>query len=244
MILAKSYKRLHVRKAQKKALYSMYDYCVFDMHMPFKMSTKNLHQYKLHDENKEIGVLLSNNSLLDKSNNFVLFNKRKALAQSFQHKIIVRLIQPRELEFNYWIKMIQNYTISLSPSYIMIPINSTLDTRDISNCNLAIQEINFVLFGIAFDSDVVIYQREESIPSLSYIIHHIAFPSKTSLCINIDILETEFYSLKDLSEDILKFDIVNKISMVYTNKYSTKDRSFRDFLEILQDDVIVYGEMI
>lgn len=244
MIFAKNYKSLNVRKAQKRALNSLYDYCVFDVGLPLKMSKKNMYQYSLHEEHKEIGVLLSNISTLDKANNSVLFNNKKALAQSFQHQIIIKLIQPPDLKYDYWIKIMQNYILSLNPSFVMLPINKDINVQSIGDSTLAIQEINSILFGFAFDCDVVIYQRNEALSSLAYIIQHIAFPSKTSLCIDIDSLETDFYTLKDIGEDIIKFEISNKISMVHTSKYSAKNAVFKEFLKYLPSDVIVFGEKI
>ena len=244
MILAKNYPNLNVRKAQKRALNSIYDYCIFDVDMPLKMSRKNMHQYSLHEEHKEIGVLLSNTSTLDKDSNFVLFKDKKALAQSFQHQIILKMKQPDELNYYNWIKMMQSYVLNVNPSFVMIPLNKKSNTDTVAGCNLVIQEINSILFGYAFDTDVVIYQEKESLSSLSYIIQHVAFPSKTSLCLDIDVMESSLYTLKDICDDILRFNISNKISMIHTSKYLSKSTAFQEFLKYVPEDVIVFGKKI
>ena len=244
MILAKYFKSLNSRKAFKKAINSLYMYTIYGLTMPLKMSKKNLSKYSLHEEHKEIGVILNNNSTLDKAVNHVLFNEKKAFAQSFQNRIIVKLIQPIELKYDEWVKTIQKYIYSLNPAFIMIPINRNINVQSLSSCNLVIQELNPILFNFAFDSYIIIYQEEEPLSSLAYIIQHTAFPSRTSLCLNLDFMENVNYTLNDILEDINKFNIQNKISMIQTNKYSIHDKRFKTFLSFLSEDVIVFGEKI
>ena len=244
MILAKRHTKVNVRKMQRTSLNSSYSYSIFNMDMPFKICDRNLYLYSLHQNHKEIGVTLSNHSTLDKSNNDVLFNNKKALAQSFQQKIILNLKQPKNQEYNGWLKLIQKQCLRLNPSFIMLPINSDLDTSSIALCNKAIQEINSILFSFALDSEVVIYQNKENISSLSYIVNSIAFPTKTSLCLNIDNMLSPYHLLDDIYNDIVKFNILNKISMIETNAHSLKDKEFINFLSKLKDDVIVFGDKI
>lgn len=244
MILAKEFSTINVRKAHKRILRANYDYCIFEMSMPLKMSKTNLVNYDLHEYHKEIGVLLFNHSTLDKSNNAVLFEKKKALAQSFQHHMVVKLKQPSKEAFTSWIKMLEPYVLSLNCSSVMFPLNKAIDSKTISGCNLIIQELNSVLLHFALTGDIVLYQTDESISSLSYIIHSVGYPSKTSLCLNIDAMEKDYYTLKDIRDDIIKYDITNKVSMICSNKYSTKSSVFKEFLSILPDDIIVFGAKI
>lgn len=244
MLLAKEYLNINARKAFRKSLSKDYLYSIFDMNMPFKMYKNNLKTYDLHQNHKEIGVILQNSSFLNKDDNYVLFNNKKALAQSFQNQIILKLCQPEDWNFLNWIKMIQPHVIGISPSFVMIPINNALNISKLSDCILAIQEFNSFLVSFVFTSEVVFYQKKESLASLAYLINNVGFPSKTSLCLDIDVMEKEFYTLQDILNDIFKFDIINKVSMLKTNKYTVKDIAFKEFLNSLPEDIIVFGENI
>lgn len=244
MILAKEFPSTNIRKVQKKALNSNYTYSIFDTKMPLKMSESNLKLFQLHDNHKEIGVLLKNSSFLEKEGNTVLFENKKALAQSFQNQVILKLQQPDDWSYLSWIKMMEKHILMISPSFLMLPINNSLNTMKISDCNLVIQEFNSLLLNFTFTTDVVIYQRNEPLSSLAYLIQNLGFPTKTYLCLNLDSMETDFYSLKDIKEDILKFDISNRIAMIQTNKYSPKSSVFKEFLTCLRDDIIIFGENI
>jgi len=244
MILAKEFLSMNVRKAQRKALNSSYTYSIFDISMPLKMYKNNLKTYSLHDNHEEIGVILQNSSFLNKRNNHVLFDKKKALAQSFQNQIIIKLHQPDDWAFVKWMHMIEPYVLGVAPSFIMIPINNSLNISIMSDCILAIQELNSILLSFAFTSEIVFYQRKETISSLAYLIHNVGFPSKTSLCLNIDDMESNYYTLKDIRDDIIKYELTNKVSMIKTNKYSVKNAIFKEFLNILPEDIIVFGDKI
>lgn len=244
MILAKEFSSMNARKAQRKALNSSYTYSIFDMSMPLKMYKNNLKTYSLHDNHEEIGVILQNSSFLNKHDNHVLFDKKKALAQSFQNQIIIKLHQPDDWTFLKWMHMIEPYVLGVSPSFIMMPINNSLNISVMSDCILAIQELNSILLSFAFTSEIVFYQRKETIPSLAYLIHNVGFPSKTSLCLNIDDMENNYYTLKDIRDDIIKYELTNKISMVKTNKYSVKNAIFKEFLNSLPEDIIIFGDKI
>lgn len=244
MIVAQELKNINIRKAFKQSLNSNYSYCIFNMSMPLKLYKDNLKSYDLHNNHKEIGVILNNSSFLNKNDNDVLFKNKKALAQSFQNKIILKLIQPEDYSFLSWIKTVQPHIIKIMPSFIMLPVNKSLNISKLSNCILAIQEFNSILVSFIFTSEVVFYQQREKLSSLSYLINNVGFPSKTSLCLDIDFMEKDFYTLKDILNDIIKFDIINKISMIKTNKYTLKDESFKEFIDSLKDDVIVFGENI
>lgn len=244
MLLAKEYPSTNIRKVQKKALNSSYTYSIFDIQMPLKMSESNLKLFDLHDNHKEIGILLKNSSFLEKEGNTVLFENKKALAQSFQNQVILKLQQPDDWSYLAWIKMMEKHVLMISPSFLMLPINKNLNLTKISDCNLAIQEFNSILLNFTFTTDVVIYQREESLSSLSYLIQNVGFPMKTYLCLNLDNMETDYYSLSDIKDDILKFDISNRIAMIKSNKYSPKNSIFKEFLTCLRDDIIIFGENI
>lgn len=244
MILAKEFSSMNARKAQRKALNSSYTYSIFDMSMPLKMYKNNLKTYSLHDNHEEIGVILQNSSFLNKNDNHVLFDKKKALAQSLPNQMIIKLTQPDDWTFLKWIHMIEPYILGVSPSFIMIPINNSLNISVMSDCILAIQELNSILLSFAFTSEIVFYQRKETIPSLAYLIHNVGFPSKTSLCLNIDDMEHNYYTLKDIRDDIIKYELTNKISMVKTNKYSVKNAIFKEFLNSLPEDIIIFGDKI
>lgn len=244
MILAKEFSSMNVRKAQRRALNNSYTYSIFDVSMPLKMYKNNLKTYTLHDKHEEIGVILQNSSFLNKNENHVLFDKKKALAQSFQNQIIVKLNQPSDWTFLSWIKMIEPYITGVAPSFVMMPINNNLNISVMSDCILAIQEFNSILLSFVFTSEIVFYQRAESLSSLAYLIHNVGFPSKTSLCLNIDHMEKDYYTLKDIRDDIIKYELSNKISMVKTDKYTVKNGVFKELLNSLPEDVIVFGDKI
>lgn len=177
MILAKEFPSTNIRKVQKKALNSNYTYSIFDTKMPLKMSESNLKLFQLHDNHKEIGVLLKNSSFLEKEGNTVLFENKKALAQSFQNQVILKLQQPDDWSYLSWIKMMEKHILMISPSFLMLPINNSLNTMKISDCNLVIQEFNSLLLNFTFTTDVVIYQRNEPLSSLAYLIQNLGFPT-------------------------------------------------------------------
>lgn len=243
MIVAKEFKSINVRKYFKNAISSSYSYSIYNITMPLKMSKKNISKYSLHENNKDLGVILNNVSTLDRYNNTVLFNDKKAYAQSFQNKTIIKLLQPSDENYTKWIETIKPYIQSINPSFLMIPINN-FNILNIRNINLVIQELNTILFSFAYNSFVVFYQKTEPISVLSYIINHTAFPTKTSLCLDLDFMENDFYTLKDILNDIIKFNILNRISIIKTDKYTLKDKEFKKFLSTLPEDVIVYGEKI
>lgn len=244
MIIAKHILSCNTRKLFKTSLNNPYDYTIYDVDMPFKMSKTNLYKYSMHENHKDLGVLLNNHSTLDKASNTALFNNKKAFAQAFQNKTIIKLIQPEEIKYDKWITLIKDSIHLINPSFLIVPINNKLTVRTYDIVTLAIQELNTVLFEFANDSFVVINQDKIPLSILAYIIHHAAFPSKVSLCLNLDFMITENYTLSDLYNDIFKFDILNKISIIQTNKHAINDFEFKEFMKNLPEDIIVYGEKI
>lgn len=244
MITAKHFSTYNTRKLFKTSLVSSYDYCIYDVETPFKMSRQNLSKYLMHENHKDLGVLLNNHLTLDKTSNNALFSSKKAFAQSFQNKTIIRLKQSLDIGYFKWLSMISPSVHFINPSFLIIPINKDINVKSFEAVTLAIQELNTVLFEFASESFVAISQDEVPLSILAYIIHHAAFPSKVSLCLNIDFMLSANYTLSDLSSDIFRFDITNKISMLNTNKYSINDIEFKEFLKYLPEDVIVYGEKI
>lgn len=244
MVTAKEFHYLHIRKIQRAALYTKYDYCIFDMSMPFKFSDSNINSYQSHNNFKEIGLFLRNHKLLDKRENKILFSSRKAVSSPYTTHIILKLCKPDNINFQKWISSIQEHILKIQPSLIMLPIDNKKNIQSISDCNIIIQELNVILIPLAINSEVIIYQQCEPLSSLAYIIQNTVFPRKVSLCIDLDYIEKEFYTLRDIKEDILRFNIKNKISMIKTNKYSDKNAVFRDLLKVLPEDVIVFGDKI
>lgn len=244
MIVAKHFSLYNTRKLFKTSLNSPYDYSIYDVDMPFKMSKKNLSKYLMHENHKDLGVMLNNHITLDKTNNNALFSNKKAFAQSFQNKTILKLVQPSDIKYDKWMSIVKTCIHLINPSFLIIPINKDLNVKTYDIVNLAIQEINTVLFEFANDSFVVINQDNIPLSILAYIIHHAAFPSKVSLCLNLDFMINENYTLSDLSSDIFKFDILNKISIINTNKYTLNNKEFNEFLKQLPEDIIIYGEKI
>ena len=244
MFLGKLFDVINIRKIQKKALFESYDYSIFNLSKPLKMCNSNLSRFSLHGNHKDIGVVLKNTYRLNKDSNGALFYKKKALAQDLDNKLILNLVQDKEYSFTAWIKNLEPYILSLRAHSVIIPIDRDVKLDSISSCSLVIQELNPILMQITPISKVVIYQGNNQLSQLSYVVHHLDFPKEVSICLNVDMMISDIYSIFDIKEDIIKYNIENKISMIHTDIYSVKDKDFKELLSVLNSEVIVYGEQI
>lgn len=244
MLKAKEYISANIKKMQKRVLLSKYDYGIFHMSMPIKLSKQNVDNYTAYKESRKIGLILNNVNVLNMQNTNAVFDKKIALSKINYENIIIKLNKPENSKYAIWLSLLEEFIIPLSPSMILIPLNSEYNAELQKYCNVIIQELNAILFPYTMSTEIVIHQKNEPISSLSYIIQNIAYPSKVSLCLNLDSIEKSYYTLKDIEEDIIKYDIQNSISIIQTNKYSSEDKDFLQFIKVLKDDIIVFGEKI
>lgn len=242
MLIAEELGVFSPHKSQRRLLQSQREYCIFDIETAFKISERSIKCYEVLNNNLEIGVLLNNRNMIDKESNMALFDNKKALANARSKHLIMRLYQPDESNYVSWVSTIQEPILTIQPSIIMLPIDKNKNHYLLEDCNLTIQELNLMLFPLTIDNDVVLYQSNEPLSSLAFIIQSINIQDKVSLCLNLDYMISEKYSLKDLEKDIYKFNIINKISMIHTNQYSKKSGIFKEFVDNISPDVIVFGD--
>lgn len=246
MIKGKFEGYLNLYTFQRKAILNTPTFSIFDIKTPYNMSLINLKKLSVGEDNQDIGVIVGNKKMIDLKNINIGFKGK--LAMSFKHpkNIIFRMIKPSEKEWEYskWLKIMEPYIHIIKPSYVMFPINKKYNINSIDGCNLIVNELNAALFLYSLDSDLILYQKNEPISSLAYIISNMGYSDKLSLCLNLDFLLKEYDSLSDIVDEIYKFNIQNRISVIYTSKYSDSNPNFKRFIERINDEIIIYGEKI
>lgn len=246
MLLAKKIKGFNVRKIQKITMNSGYEYCIFEIYKGLKLSKDNINVHRNKDNYNNIGVFIKDTKRLDLNSNTIAFNKKKAVSIINKNKIIFQLKEDDASKTSYskWINFLYRHILNISPYMIMIPIDSNKSLYSKQECDKVVQELNVLLYQLTINGKVVIYQKRELISSLAYIVQTLAFPANISLCIDIDFMESTGYSLSDIKRSIVKYNILNSVSMIKTNKYTIQDIQFKKFLTSFNDDVIVFGENI
>lgn len=246
MIKGKLQGNINIYSFQRKAQCEAPNYSIFNFKMPLGMSQSNLKRLSIGEDDEEVGVILGNKKMIDIKNTTIGFKGKKAMSIKFARNMIIKMIFPNKKDLSYtdWLKLSENYIYKIKPTYVMFPINKEFNINSFEGCNRIVQELNSALFLYSLDSDLIIYQEEETLSSLAYIISSLGYSEKLTLCLNLDYLQTAYDGLSDIIDDIYKFNICNRISMIYTSKYTDKSPVFNEFLSHLNEDVIVYGNNI
>lgn len=243
MYVGKKYSKFNIKKVFKESITTKADFCIFEFKLPSKLSRNNLHNYTQHNKNTDLGILVQKDSI-NKRENTIIYSKNKALASVEKKNIILKLDNVNKMDYNKWLNVCDKQLPQINLYSIMIPTDHNLNYLLFEDCNLYIQELNAVIPSLSEYGNIVLFQNNEPLSSLSYILQCINYPRQVSLCLNLDWMLENNTSLEKVFEDIHKYKLENRISMVNTSQFPEEKTKLHVFIHKLNKNMIVYTDKI